>query len=92
MEEADIVIVYNGVNHFNAAGKGLADPHYSLQCYFERSTCRPTAFLLKLFTISLTIHMVFFSEGWLRSIEVGMGVLRDEGVPLEDHPSIRHRG
>ena len=26
MEEADIVIVYNGVNHFNAAGKGLANP------------------------------------------------------------------
>ena len=83
MEEADIVIVYNGVNHFCAAGKGrftcrstvfacknkmIKLPTHStvLQCYFKRSTCRPTAFLLKQFAISQTIHIIFFSESGLR--------------------------
>ena len=49
MEEADIVIVYNGSNHFIAAGKGrftcrytsfacktkIADQQYDFQCYLE---------------------------------------------------------
>ena len=48
MEEADIVIVYNDLNHFNAAGKG-------------RFTCRSTVFACKTKMNKLLIHSTVYN-------------------------------
>ena len=59
MEEADIVIVYNGANHFTAAGKGQSTCRSALflPVKLKRLNCRSTvwfAMLLKM--IHLPIH------------------------------------
>ena len=48
MEDADIVMVYNGSNHFNAAGK-------------ERSTWRSTVFACKTKTVKLPTHNMVYN-------------------------------
>ena len=59
MEEADIVLVYNGVNHFNAAGKGRFTCRSTvfLPVKLKRINCRSTLrFTMLHQTIHLTIH------------------------------------
>ena len=48
MEEADIVIIYNGANHFTAAGKG-------------RFTCRCTVFACKTKAVRLPINNMVYN-------------------------------
>ena len=55
MEEADIVIVYNGANHFTAVGKG-------------QFTCRCTVFACKTKAVGLPINNTVYNVTWNDSL------------------------